>query len=426
MPLEEGDKYNPFKPDDPVPPDLFVGRKKEMAVIEGALRGTTQGTVRNVLVIGEKGIGKTSLAGYVSYLAEGVEAVGKYGGQFFTVYCSLGGCQTPEDVCVAILKELHNKIRVKDAVSGVVERTKDFFDNLTGFGLTVGVVGLNFSKRPNDKSDLPLHFHHVIQDFTNRFRGDGPAPRDSGAVLIILDELDSISRDKNFAPFLKSYLENTSRINRGVMHLVTASIDAVSRLEEGHETIRRGFRPLYLEDISNEETEDLFKKALDQGIPKKGYSSSAIQLVYSLASGIPNFVQELGWAAFEVDTDDLIDDNDVISGVFGTEETIGALRNLELKFFRKRYHEMILSNRYRRILGAMALTYSDNVKVSTIKEKLSEEDAKFVSQYLATMVKRGVVVKVKNGVYSLPDRMFKLFLRMEAVKVKGKGKKAGG
>lgn len=54
-------KYNPFKPNAPIPPGLFSGRVEELNRIEQILHQLEDGNISNLLVIGERGIGKSSL-----------------------------------------------------------------------------------------------------------------------------------------------------------------------------------------------------------------------------------------------------------------------------------------------------------------------------------------------------------------------------
>ena len=60
----------------------------------------------------------------------------------------------------------------------------------------------------------------------------------------------------------------------------------------------------------------------------------------------------------------------------------------------------------------------DTVKVKDLKDKLSLDDRKRLAVYLSNMVKRGVLKKTAGvqGQYSLPDRLFKVFLRLQLVK----------
>ena len=61
---------NPFKPGSPVPPGTFAGRARELTQVQKAIFQTSYQSPQNVLITGERGIGKTSIAHIVKASAE--------------------------------------------------------------------------------------------------------------------------------------------------------------------------------------------------------------------------------------------------------------------------------------------------------------------------------------------------------------------
>src|SRR5687768_8833618 len=64
-------KINPFRPNSPIHPGMFVGRVKELQRLESALVQTKAGSPSNFMITGERGIGKSSLLNYIKHVAEG-------------------------------------------------------------------------------------------------------------------------------------------------------------------------------------------------------------------------------------------------------------------------------------------------------------------------------------------------------------------
>ena len=64
-------KINPFKPNSPVPPGMFIGRFSAIESLEQCLIQTKAGQPVNFMVTGERGIGKSSLLLYFAELACG-------------------------------------------------------------------------------------------------------------------------------------------------------------------------------------------------------------------------------------------------------------------------------------------------------------------------------------------------------------------
>ncbi len=79
---------SPFYPGQPVPVDLFVGRREQIDhIIERGIEQVEAGKPVAIYVQGEYGIGKSSIAGFVQGLAE--QEHGLHG-----IYASLGGTGT--------------------------------------------------------------------------------------------------------------------------------------------------------------------------------------------------------------------------------------------------------------------------------------------------------------------------------------------
>src|SRR3972149_8097764 len=52
---------NPFTPGLPIDPKQFVGRKEELRIFQQSLEQCTHGNPQNLAIMGERGIGKSSL-----------------------------------------------------------------------------------------------------------------------------------------------------------------------------------------------------------------------------------------------------------------------------------------------------------------------------------------------------------------------------
>jgi hypothetical protein len=69
-------RVNPFRPNSPVSPGMFVGRVTELNKLESHLLQTRALQPVNFLLTGERGIGKTSLLDYIKNVARGRIALG--------------------------------------------------------------------------------------------------------------------------------------------------------------------------------------------------------------------------------------------------------------------------------------------------------------------------------------------------------------
>lgn len=64
-------RVNPFRPNSPVNPGMFVGRIDELNRLESHLVQARAGNPSNFMITGERGIGKSSLLNYFKWVAEG-------------------------------------------------------------------------------------------------------------------------------------------------------------------------------------------------------------------------------------------------------------------------------------------------------------------------------------------------------------------
>ena len=82
-------KNNPFKPTQPVFTGIFAGRISEINRIEAVLCETRNGNPTNLLIVGERGIGKTSLLLLTRYFAQGAIPCDGEKLDFLTIFVSL-------------------------------------------------------------------------------------------------------------------------------------------------------------------------------------------------------------------------------------------------------------------------------------------------------------------------------------------------
>jgi hypothetical protein len=404
-----GPRINPFQPDQPVRPTLFTGRKAELALIRDSFVDALRGHASHVLIVGERGMGKTSLAHYMRELATDPEISEAAGGVPAPVVLltSLGYSGTVSEACASILTEAHRWARERNP--SVLGWFRDELAKLEG--LSVGFFGVTVTAKPGRQSSLPGAFPDALETMWKRMK------ETAGALTLILDETEAISADASFPGFMKSALETlTARGIGNVQFVVTATPDGRNRMAAAHPSLLRSFRPLSVDFLSPAEVSDLVQRALAEGLPRKTADDAFLNAVAHQSSGIPGFVHELGRAAFDVDTDNILGGEDFIHGLFGTDTVVGALAVLEQKLFRERYSQKVLSHTYRDILHAIAAVDTDEVSTDEIRKHCRQVDQ--VAFYLANMAKRGVVVRVegKKGVYRLPDRMFKVFLRLAAAR----------
>lgn len=219
-------KPNPFTPDRPVSPEYFAGRKDEIHKIEKAIERTVAGMAENVLVTGERGIGKSSLGRYARLLAEKRD--------FVTAFVPATDQMSISQLCYAIMRDLQENARkpmLREFMEGIRERVKISFP--------LGEVDL----RTREPLDWAIEFAYLLGEFW-----DTVAKQYQG-LFILVDELDRIAlRQPELASFLKSLFEKLIVDGREkIMFAVIGSPALVESFQREHPSVIRSFVPIELE-----------------------------------------------------------------------------------------------------------------------------------------------------------------------------------
>lgn len=399
-------KINPFMPDSPATPELFVGRQLEIEQIKRALYHAISDRAENLLFVGDRGIGKSSLATFAEELALNSDQLFNIPHlRFLCAYVSVGSCRDLDELCVSVIDKIYRRSR--DASDPVSRAVLELLSKFNGLTFNFFGVSLSVSETSKESEVLAPRFTSILEALWERIRDS------YSALLIILDETEHIARLKNSGGFLKSCLEELFHDRyRKIIFVVTASPGALSDFTQDHPSFPRGFTHVDIPSLSLTESDELVIRALSRAEPIVKAAPDFLRLVYHYSTGIPSFIHELGKAAFDVNSDNVLDGDDFRNGVLGTATVKGALASLEDKHFRQRYTQRILSDEYRRILHIIATFEEDVVPVSKILEKYIGDESK-LRAYISVMVRRGVLEKIEGqlGQYRLPDRMFKVFLR---------------
>src|SRR3989339_535063 len=103
---------NPFKPGLPVPPGTFAGRINELKLLERAIIQTSYFSPQNILIIGERGIGKTSVAYVSKAIAQDnfISLVDKPQNPLITIFVSVQKNTPSVIVLTRIIEELEEKL----------------------------------------------------------------------------------------------------------------------------------------------------------------------------------------------------------------------------------------------------------------------------------------------------------------------------
>ena len=364
-------KESPFFPGRPVPVEYFVARHKEIERIERAIHQTSTGRNENIFITGERGIGKSSLAGFVKYLAEK-----DY--NFVGTHCPMGGAQSLEDMARMVFQSF---------MKGCVEKT--VFDKLKGIfqkyikDITLFGLGVEFTDNKSDLRSLVDNFLPALRKIYDDTKQDGKR-----GLLLILDDLNGITDVPEFSLFLKSFVDGLALSNQP-LPLLLVLIGIPERREDmlKHQPpVARIFDVVDLPLMNEDESRDFFTKAF--GSKNIMLDKKALSLMVEMSGGYPMLMHEVGDAIFWRDEDNKIDRNDARMGI------IEAARNVGKKYIGAQAATVLKNEIYRSILlrmGQKAPIGVSFTRQELLKDKASDKEYKNLDNFLNKVKKLGIM-----------------------------------
>lgn len=385
---------------------MFAGRYEELAALEKTLFQTKHGNPTHFLIDGERGIGKSSLLLNLTWVSTGdvpsLEEGPKF--NFITVSVCLDSSHTYADIIRAIAAELRRKVAEREQLKELAKSTWDFLKKLE-----VGGVRYRDEKRDGLKdTELVEDLAFAISESLNNLGSE------VDGVLILIDEADKPAASANLGAFAKLLTERLKL--RGCDRLcigLAGLTDLRDKLLSSHESSLRLFKIFALDPLSPQDCGVAIRRGLEAAKEKNGFevtiTTDAEQNLAYITQGYPHFVQQFAYCAFESDTDNVIDLDDVLKGAYG--ET-GALRQLGLKYFEKQYFDQISSKEYRQVLRIIAKQLDGWVTKAQIRKAAPELKGYTLDNALSALKTRGIIVPKRGtkGAFKMPSRSFAIWL----------------
>jgi hypothetical protein len=387
---------------------MFAGRYDECVALEKALFQTKNGNPSHFIIDGERGIGKSSLLLNLFWVAKGVVPTFEESQSFnfVVVSISLDATHTYSDIVCSIGSELRRQISEREHLKDLARNAWDFISKWE-------IAGVRFRDErkaaPKD-TELVEELTFAIAESLKNIGGE------IDGILILIDEADKPPASANLGALLKLLTErlkvrNCNRVCVGLAGLTSLR----EKLRKSHESSLRLFNVLALKPLSIPDCTSVIRRGLDEANTKNGFevkidAEAELSLSY-ITEGYPHFIQQFAYCAFEFDTDNLIDADDVLKGAY--DKDAGALRQLGLKYFEKQYFDQIGSDEYRQVLCVMAKQLDNWVTKAEIRKETSQIKGSTLDNALTALKARGIIVPKAGakGIYKLPSRSFAVWIR---------------
>lgn len=384
---------SPFYPGQPVPIEFFTGRILEIERINRGISQVELGKPQAIFLTGEYGIGKSSLASAMKYLAKE---------KLLGIHVLLGGAKTLEDVATKTVEAV-----IKDQIyeTTIIEKTRNFLSRYIG---NQGLFGFNINLE-NLKADGPTISHGYLpflRELLNRVKDTGIK-----GIMLILDELNGITGNPQFAHFIKTLVdENALSSNPLPLLLMLCGVEERRKeMINHHQPIDRIFDIIKVDSMNEEEMRSFFTNTFNNvGIQVE---EDARVLLCHYSAGFPKIMHLLGDTVFWIDKDDVVGRDDAVTGVLMTATDIGG------KFVDQQVYKALQSKDYHSILKKLSNEKFDmSFQKKDIAKGLSEAEQKKLDNFLQRMKKLQVLKPGdERGEYVFNSRLVRRYMLLKSL-----------
>ena len=387
-----------FTPGQPVSAEFFTGRMEQVKELLTMVRMARTKGLQVGWISGERGMGKSSLASFIGYLAERNEKA-------VVAHVHLGGIRDLEGLVreahLQLLKDNENKSWGKALWGAFGERVE-----------RVGIFGTEIKLNiPQDElsataSSFSDSLGHILKNTT----------RDREVMVLIFDDINGLADNPDFAHWLKSMVDSeaTSRRDNRVCLIFAGLEERRRQLEKINPSVIRIFRPLIdIQPWTPQESMDFFESSFAKG--NCVVEEDVLEQLARYSGGLPIMAHELGHAIWEILENKEIDDVDVLTGAITAAKRIGG------RFLKHNVIQALQSKHYRSILGKIA-QHTHFLEIEFSKEQLrslplTADEKKKLDNFINRMRKLGAIVLVEDGrrgVYRFATYLHRLYFFLEA------------
>lgn len=375
-------KYNPFRPNNPIYSGLFAGRLDEIKKIDDALYQTSFGNPTNLLFIGERGIGKTSLLLLTKFFAQGEIIFEEKKHNYLTLQMNLNSDLNQLSFIMKFKNILQREIHK-------IYKTKKLIDDVWGFVKKLEVTGCKINS--DDVSEVQLiidDFVYSLVETVEKLKNHKETPKEG--IVILIDEADTASKELNLGVFLKNLSETLVSENcNNVLFVLTGLPTVPDVLRNSHESSLRLFEEITLKPLGFDDVKYVVNKAIKEIKEKEPQNEISVtdegyKNFHELSEGYPHFLQQLGFSTISNLNKSEIDDKIVFDSMFNPG---GALELIGKRYYVDLFYNKINSDLYRQILSIMAEKWNSWISKEEIRKNFS-----------------GSGTNLNNGIKALRDR----------------------
>ncbi|MBN2519297.1 MAG: ATP-binding protein [Bacteroidales bacterium] len=406
-------RFNPFRPNHPVYTGLFAGRFDEIKKIDNALFQTSFDNPTNLLLIGERGIGKTSLLLVAKYFAQGEIVFDDKKHNFITIQLNISNHINSIDFILKFQNALKREINKH-------YKTQKIIDECWGFIKRLEISGFKINSKEKVEGQLLIdEFIFSLINTIKSIQEDKDNPKDG--ILVLIDEADTANESLGLGALLKAITETLVAENCNRILFILAGLPHVTDvLRASHESSPRLFEEIVIGPLNLDDTRHVVQQAeseINKVEPERGFkiTDEAVNAFHNMSEGYPHFLQQIGFSTIALTNNNTITGSDVRESMFADG---GALEIIGNRYYADLFYNKINVDSYRQILEIMAERWNEWITKEQIKKSFIGNDMTLTNGIKALrdrniiLSKRGV-----RGHYRLQWLSFAFWIKIHKQKI---------
>lgn len=401
-------RFNPFKPNHPIYSGLFAGRYNEIKKIDNALYQTSFDNPTNLLLIGERGIGKTSLLLLAKNFAQGEIIWESKKHNFLTLQLNINSNTSSLDFILkfqSLLKrELHR-----------LYKTQKIIDDFWGFIKRIEVSGCKINGKENSEEQIIIDdFIYSLIDTVKSIQENKDNPKEG--ILVLIDEADTASVNLSLGALLKTITETLVSENCNRVLFILAGLPHVTDvLRKSHESSPRLFEEITIGPLNIEDTKFVLRQAVNEINriePERNFSMTddALFQFHSFSEGYPHFLQQIGFSTIDLTDSNTITDKNVSDAMLADG---GALELIGNRYYSDLFYNKINVDSYRQILEIMADKWNEWITKEEIRKSFKGSNA-ILTNGIKALRDRSIILSKRGvrGQYRLQWLSFAFWIKI--------------
>lgn len=355
--------------------------------------------VKHILLMGERGIGKSSLLQFCELMAADDLPGETTDFDFLVVSVSLAGVSDMFEITRRVADHLKLALDTRNVASPGLRAIVDFLLNWE-------ILGVHYH-RP----ETPVSHNQALGTLVDKLAEVERLGFFQG-VFITFDEADAPPPDAGLATWLKDFTERLQRQKVAKLLMLVAGQPILrAHLYDNHQSVLRIFKSMTLTPLADLERREILRTGMRlanaTANQPRDMTDDAEDLLSDLSEGYPFFLQTYAYAAFDQAGTGPVDAEAVETAFPAATRDIGA------DFFDGVYKSAATSDNYKAVLRAMADHGTDWLTRQQITKAAEPVSPDNVANALRKMKTSDALEAHpdKPGLYRLPTNAFAAWLK---------------